>query len=823
MHPGALRALEFDRVVEAVGNLALTPLGRTRLRDLHPQTQPRQVETALALTTEATRFLGEDGSFPLRAPEDLEALLVVLAVEGRPLEPGSLMGLAGFLSSVEHVRDGVQRVAAEFPLLRAIVESASSFEREIGEIQRKIEPAGTLADDASPDLRAIRDRLRKGRQRLRGLLESFLRGRETARHLQEQVVTDRNGRYVLVVKTEHRSAIPGIVHGSSSSGASLFLEPLSTVEVNNELVALEEQETEEVRRILLALTDAFRRRAADLQRTLDAATELDVAQAKGRFSQITGAAAPLLSSDGRLELVGARHPLLMPAVVALLPGTAEPARVPAAGPVPVDIRIVPPASVLVITGPNTGGKTVALKAAGLLAAMAQAGLHVPAEAGSRLPVFRSIFADIGDEQSIAASLSTFSWHMTNVAAMDRTLQLPALVLLDEVGAGTDPVEGGALGRALIEHFRRRGALVVATTHYDTLKSYASTGEGVSSAAFGFDPETFAPTYRLIYGAPGRSLALEIAARLGLPAAVIDTAREYRSAREAQLAEHLARLDQDMNSLEHDRRLVLRERETLAAEAARLGARQEELRGREAAFRRRLDEQIDQRVREARREIDAIIEGLKRRTAALGRDASRQASAAPLSTGEVGAARADARSAVERVAQQVREVAAGGAGAAAAGSPAEGGPAGPGAGAGDRVLVGGLGLEGTVQAVHGREAEVEVRGKRLRVRLDDLRVLGAARATPGVSVSVNLQPREGSLTDLNVIGCTVDEALSRADRFLDAALASELRMVRLIHGHGTGQLRRALASFLQEHPLVERFAAASPEQGGGGVTVVELKE
>ena len=366
-----------------------------------------------------------------------------------------------------------------------------------------------MADGASPELKAVRERLRRQRTRLKGTLESFLRNRDTAKYLQDQVVTDRNGRFVLVVRAEHRSAIPGIVHGSSSSGASLYLEPLSTVEINNDIVALEQQEAEEVRRILLGLTDQYRRRALDLQRTIEAATELDVIQAKARLSAIVERRRAGAVRRRRVRAAGGPASAADPGDRAAPGGrarggraraemaAARPSAAPAdTGPVPVDVKLIPGTTVLVVTGPNTGGKTVALKTAGLLALMAQAGLHVPAEHGSRVPVFRSVFADIGDEQSIAANLSTFSWHMTNIVQMDRSLALPALVLLDEVGAGTDPIEGGALGLAIVDHLRKRGAHVVATTHYEPLKSYASTTAGVACAAFGFDPETFAPTYRL---------------------------------------------------------------------------------------------------------------------------------------------------------------------------------------------------------------------------------------------------------------------------------------------------------------------------------------
>jgi DNA mismatch repair protein MutS2 len=828
MHSGALRALEYDRIVDAVARLAVTPLGARRLAELRPQTDTRQVAHALASTSEAGRLLDEGGPLPLDAPADIDAILTALAVEGRPLDPLQLVGVARFLRSIEAARAGVRRARHPLPILRAIVDTAASFDAEIADITAKIAPTGEVVDDASPELKVIRERLRKQRARLRSTLESYLRGRETARYLQEQIVTDRNGRYVLVVRSEHRGAIPGIVHGSSTSGASLFLEPLSTVEINNEVVALEQQEQEEIRRILLALADAFRRRGAELQRTLGVAAELDVLQAKARFAQQCDAIEPALATDGRLELRAARHPLLIPAVKGsrVFAATGQPEKTP--DPVPVDILIIPPTKALVISGPNTGGKTVALKSAGLLPLMAQSGLHIPAAAGSRVPVFRTVFADIGDEQSIAASLSTFSGHMTNIAAMDRALAPPALVLVDEVGAGTDPADGGALGTAIVDHFKTRGALVVATTHYDALKTYASTTEGVACAAFGFDPETFAPTYRLIYGSPGRSLALEIAARLGVPGAIVDAARAQRGAREAQLAEHLAKVEQDLNSLDHERRLATRERETIAADAVRLQAREDEMRRREEILKRRLEERLDERLRDACREIDEIVRGVKARAEALAVEAGQRASQAStvLPTGETGGVRADARAALDEVARRLA--------GAASGAPPPGGEApsggsepGPGVAVGDRVLADPFGVEGIVQSVHDRDAEVDVRGKRIRVRLDELRVVAPAAAVAPtrapVRVTVELQPRPGALGDLNVIGCTTDEALARAEKFLDDALVSEQRTVRVIHGHGTGQLRRAIAAFLAQHPLVASYTAAPAEQGGSGVTVVELKE
>jgi DNA mismatch repair protein MutS2 len=430
-------------------------------------------------------------------------------------------------------------------------------------------------------------------------------------------------------------------------------------------------------------------------------------------------------------------------------------------------------------------------------------------------VFKSLFADIGDEQSIAASLSTFSAHIANVVSMDKSLALPALVLLDEVGAGTDPAEGGALGTAVIDHFRKRGAHLVATTHFDVLKTYASTTEGVESAAFGFDPSTFAPTYRLVYGSPGRSLAIEIASRLGMPPSVVAAARGNLSERESQLQAHLDRVDKELHGLEAERRAIAQERATLAENDRKLRSREAAVKDRELAARRRLEVKLDDHVREARKEIDAIIEGLKAKATVL-RDKSGQRTAQAISTGVAGAARAEAREALDAALAKVRD----GAGALPAPEPAV--PVGE-LQVGSRVEVAPFGLAGVVLELHGKQAEVDMNGKRLRARISDLRVIGGPSAKASVRVNVDLQPREGTLSELNVIGCTVDEALTRASRFLDETMLTDQRSVRIVHGFGTGQLRRAIAGFLKHHPLVAHFEEAPSNQGGGGVTVAELKD
>lgn len=812
MREGPLQALEFDRIVAIVAGLAVTPAGRERLAALRPSTGLAEVRTALRATSEGVALLADDGALPLRAPAELEPALAALGIEGRPLEALRLLALADFLESVARTRRAIVRRADACPHLAGIASTIASFEVEIGRTRRAIDAAGEVVDSASPALASIRERLRAQRQRLRATLDGYLRGRDTARYLQEPVITDRNGRYVLMVRTEHRDGIPGVVHGASASGASLFLEPIATVGINNDIVALEEAEAEEVRRILLALTDGFRARADDMDRTIEAATEVDAVQARARFSGMTGGVEPTLSLDGTLDLQGARHPLLMPAVRAR-EGSSQPAHSGGSGPVPVDIVLRPPTRVLIIGGPNTGGKTVAIKTAGLLTAMAQAGLHVPAERGSQLPIFRSLFADIGDEQSISANLSTFSAHVANVVSMDRELALPALVLLDEVGAGTDPSEGGALGIAVIDHFRRRGAHLIATTHYDTLKAYAAAAEGAEGAAFGFHPDTYAPTYRLHYGSPGRSLALEIAARYGMPPSVIAAARGNLSDQEQHLADQLARVEQDAERLREERLALGRDRARVAEAERTLQSREAAMKEREEALRRRTTARVDEQVRKARREIDAVIDDLKAKAAELSRDTGRR-----VSTGEAGAARVAARAALDAVTADAIAM------AEPVGPPlVASGPTVPLA-PGVKVAVGPLGLEGTLIALHGKDADIDVRGKRLRAPVSGLRVIGAASTSaPAVRVSVDLQPREATASELNVIGCTVDVALDRVERFIDEAMVTDHPELRIVHGHGTGQLRRAIQAHLAEHPLVAGFQAAPRGQGGDGATLVTLRD
>lgn len=794
----ASRTLEFDRIVDAVTVLALTPLGAAALAELSPSTDPKAVVDLQSATSETVRFLERHPLFPLRAGEQLPDALDALDVTGRPLEPLQLRLLADFVDSVDQSRSSIARAGADFPILRELVAKVASFKSEVEAVRQAIDPGGEVADHASPELRRIRNELRQKRQKLRGTLEQFTRG-ASAKYLQDEVITERNGRFVLMVRAEHRGNVPGIVHGSSTTGATLFLEPSATVEINNDIVELEDREREEIFRILLEITDRFRARPADMTVSREVARELDVLQAKARYSSKVNGIEPDFTIDTSLELRGARHPMLERAV-------------------PIDVLIEPPNRVLLITGPNTGGKTVALKTAGLFALMAQAGLHLPATV-AKLPIFRCIFADIGDEQSIEASLSTFSSHIANIVKMDREFETPALVLLDEVGTGTDPNEGGALATAIVQHFRQRGALIIATTHFDSVKTWGIGTEGVAVAAFAFDPQNFAPTYKLLYGAPGRSLAIEMAQRLGMPSSVIASARGYLSDDQKRLQAHLSRLDAQARALDGDRVKLERERRAFNETNAELSKREKSLAEREELFKKRLNERLDERLRQARRDVDAVIDQLKERSEQLAEKASLRAA---INTGETGEARAQARAEIDRIVEDLRHSPAKmfHVGAAPTSNiPPE---------VGARVLIGGLGLEGVVISIDGNRAEIDVRGKRIQAKVKELRVIAPPSSSTSagqarVRVNVDLKPRDGLISELNVIGMTVDQAIDRVSRFLDDTLVTDLHEVRIVHGHGTGQLRKGIQKFLKEHPQVQKYYAAPDNQGGGGATIVELKD
>jgi len=797
--------LEFDRIRALVAQRAGSAQGRIRLEDLQPATDPTAVREALARTGEARRLLQALGREPYHDLPDPAGALAGARVEGAHLEPGALLDLASFIEGGVEI---VRRVSRndDTPRLARLASGARDTSEVATALRRALLPTGEVADGASPKLAETRRALVRLRAQLTTVMEGYLNTRETERLLQDKVITTRNDRYVLLLKADNKGQLPGIVHGSSGTGASLFVEPLPAVELNNDIVSLRDEERREVVRILQDLTARAGDRSVDLEEMAAILGELDAAQAMALVANDMDAHAPEIvhADDGRLELQDSRHPLLMPGVAERL-GIARDAE-----PVPVSLQAGESEPVLVISGPNTGGKTVALKTVGLFALMAQSGLHIPAAPGSRMPVFRSIYADIGDDQSIAENLSTFSAHLATIVEMTRDLQRPALVLLDEVGAGTDPTEGGALGVAIVDHFRQRGAMVLATTHHGLMKAYAQSTPGVACASFGYDPETWEPTYRLTLGAPGRSLALEMAERLGLPKDIVADARARREKKEQQAEDLLSRLEKDRAELEKESARITSARQE--AEAARERAEGE---AREIASKKR-------------REVERFARELKRRgreqeehAAEAIRDAVARLEAAERAAKAAPRLRTEALKAVRASREEILKDPDLGLPPAeeSSGAPLE---------VGARVRWKGLGITGQVLALHGdNEAEVAAQGKRLRVPRSELEVLESrppSRGVAAVAVSRASSSSRGPVpAEINLIGMTVDEALPRVDKLLDDAALSERREIRVVHGFGAGRLKKAVAGLLDGHPHVASWRMGQITEGGGGATIVELKD
>ncbi len=799
MNSHTLRALEFDKIRALLLTLAGSAAGRARLEGLEPSTDARDVRESLSRTGEGVALLRAPGRQPYHDLPDPAEALAAARVKGNHLEPRTLLDVASFVEgSIEIGRRVAEAEGA--PRLSRLASGIRDATAVSTVIRRAVLPSGEVADDASPKLQETRRALARLRTQLTTVMESFLHARDADRHLQDKLVTTRNDRYVLLLKAEFRGQVPGVIHGSSGSGQSLFVEPLPAVELNNDIVSLQDEERQEVVRILQGLTARVGDHADELARAAEILGELDAVQAMALLARDMDARAPEIATDARLELLDARHPLLMANLAERL-GIDRRAR---REPVPVSVRVGFGDPVLVISGPNTGGKTVALKTTGLFALMAQCGLHVPAGEGSVLPVFKRIYADIGDEQSIAANLSTFSAHLATIVQMTRDLEPPSLVLLDEVGAGTDPTEGGALGVAIVDHFRRHGAMVVATTHHGLMKAYAQSTPGVACASFGYDPDTYEPTYRLTLGAPGRSLALEMAERLGLPMEAVRDARARRDDKEAQAEAVLARLEKEQTALAREREKIEDERREV--EAARERAEEAE---REIAARKR-------------REIELFSRDLKRRGEEMERRASeaiaaavervekspKLASAAPRLRGEavqaIRAAQAEVLKdpelglPIEQVAPQTPVM------------------------IGTRVRVSSLGLVGDVMGLHGNEAEVAVSGKRLRVPRAELVALQGGKKQNSVYLPER-PTRTPAPAEINLVGLTVDEALPRVDKLLDDAALGDRHEIRVIHGFGEGKLRKAIAGFLKGHPHVASYRTGGANEGGGGVTIVELRD
>jgi DNA mismatch repair protein MutS2 len=796
----SFRTLEFEAIRALLLGHAGSAPGRRRIQALAPSSDPDAVREALSVTSEGRALLEKVGRQPYHDLPEVDETLAQARVEGFLLESLQLLDVASFAEGAGEIARVVAR-AEGAPRLSRLASEVGDASPLAAAIRRALLPSGEVADDASPALLEIRRRIARLRLRLQSVMESYLHGKDADRLLQEKLITTRNERYVLLVRAEQRGHLPGVVHGSSGSGASLFVEPMPAVELNNDIVALGEEERQEIVRILRDLSRRVFEASSELQRAYEILGELDAAQARALLAREMDATAPEIATGPELELKDARHPLLETRFCERLGLPRRSSRPP----VPVTLRIAHQAPVLVISGPNTGGKTVALKTVGLLALMAQSGLHVPAAPGSRLPAFRRVFADIGDEQSITADLSTFSAHLANIVEMTRDLARPALVLLDEVGAGTDPTEGGGLGVAIVDHFRRAGAMVVATTHHGLMKAYAQATEGVACASFGYDPRTFEPTYRLQLGVPGRSLALEMAERLGLPEPIVQDARGRLDDKAVQAEALLKRLEDERRDLDHERGRLSRERQELLRQQAGLSRAEAEIAaGKRAAaesFARELRRKGEEAAHKAALAIESAVKRVERSRAGSVAAAAR--------------ARSAATAAIRRVEQEVLQD-------PELGLEAEVELPAAALEVGGRVRVRELGVIGDVLGTHGEMVEVAVSGKRMRVPKAAVSpIAGRPKTREARSPALMAAPREAP-GEINLVGLTVDEALPRVDKLLDDAALTERHEIRVIHGFGAGRLRRAVAGLLEDHPHVAAFRLGRSNEGGGGVTIVELK-
>ena len=775
-----IRLLEFDKISSSLVAEAVSSMGRELAEDLQPTSDLALARRWQAETTEAVSLLARHRLSLENIPDSRRVL--ALAFRGGLLAEQQLLGILLLLHVVTRLKTFFRENNA-FPILGGLVEQMSALPPLREQLRQVLDEEGNVRDEASPELARLRRAIKNGERELRERFERFVRNPAQQKILQENLVTMRGERLVLPVRQENRTQIPGVVHDQSASGATLFIEPLWAVEVSNRLATLRLEAERERERILLHLSQWVGGENEALFLTLNLYAELDFILAKGRLSVRGRCVEPVLNDADHLKLRAGRHPLLTGEVV------------------PISLELGRAFRTLIITGPNTGGKTVALKTVGLLCLMAAAGLHVPAAEGTELAVFPQIFADIGDEQSIEQSLSTFSSHLRNIIDIIDRLAPRALVLLDEVGAGTDPTEGAGLAMSILEYLHRRQAFTVATTHYSQLKAFAYLTPGMENASVEFDVATLRPTFQLLVGVPGQSNAFAIAARLGLRPEIIERGKAFLSSEEMRLEEVVADLAANRKRLE----LASAQAEAgrREAEAVLNGVRreQEELRRRREELLRKARTEALEIVAAARQESQQLLKKLRRLTALERPPAAEELQQTTAATDKL---EAELR---EQLAAPVTERKL---------SEAELSP-------GREVYVNTLGQRGTVTKVVSGVAEVQVGPMRLQVEPGDLSPVESTRTKEQpVVTGLALFARRNVPAEVSVRGLTLDEAILKVDAYLDEASMAGLPEVVLIHGKGTGRLRTGLREHLRGHPQVAAMRLGQAFEGGIGVTVVTLK-
>lgn len=793
--------LEFDKLRELLRLRTTCAPGRRRVSALEPGTDRATLETGFALIREAREWLRTERELGFGALADPEHWLARLEAPGAVLEPSDFLDAGSLLETAGWLRQQFREEAVKFPLLAANAARLADFRDLQAAIKRCILPNGEISDDASTSLRKIRASILQTRDSIQKTLKQILRSRHAESG--EDYVTQRNDRFVIPVRSEHRRSVQGVIHGASATGQTVFVEPFETVETNNQLVQLSEDEAAEIFRILTDLTGRLQSVLGPLQSASTIIAELDSVFARARFSRDFDASIPEFVTDAQLELEAARHPVL-----------EDKLRRENRSIVPISLNLGGDERLLVISGPNTGGKTVALKTTGMAALAAQAGIPVAAQRAV-LPLFDRVLVDIGDEQSIAADLSTFSAHMLNLKAMLDEATPNSLVLADEMGTGTAPEEGAALAVALLDEFREKHCFVLATTHHDRLKTYASTTPGVVNAAVEFDDINLRPTYRLMVGVPGGSSGIAIANRLGLAKNIIDHARSLLTPEAHEAADLIAylhrsrdELDRMQKQMAEERHLLEQERQKLRAEwVDRQKQRIVDLEQKFADMQKRFDENVARVVDAVKeRELRSQLEKTARRKMQDARgEAKEEFNAAVVQTISDSQKDLGIKPELFEAVNPEKLL------------------------LGARLRVRGFNKPVILRRVDGSTAEIEAGPLRMKVAVDEITAIesepagNVASAGKRPDITVTSAPGEGgSAGELNVIGMTVEEATARVDKFLDEAALANRARVRIIHGHGTGALRRGLAEFLKTHPQVASVAFEAEDHGGKAITVVDLR-
>ena len=793
MNDKALHTLEFDKIVDMLADEAASYPGKQYCRHIKPLSDLSEIRLLQMETADALSRLFKKGGISFSGVVDVGACL-------KRLEIGSVLGM-GELLSIRRLLANTARVKA-YGRHDTVDESSDSLDSYFdslepltllaGEIDRCILSEDEISDDASPVLKDIRRNMHivndRVHSQLNAMVSSGLRS-----YLQDAVVTMRNGRYCVPVKAEYKSQVPGMIHDQSSTGSTLFVEPSAIVKLNNDLRELELKEQAEIEAILARLSNETAAHTEEISEDLKTMALLDFIFARGSLAMKMNASRPLFNNEGRIRLRKARHPLI------------EKKRV-----VPIDIELGNSFDLLIVTGPNTGGKTVSLKTVGLLTLMGQAGLHIPALDRSELSIFDEVYADIGDEQSIEQSLSTFSSHMTNIVSFLEKADENSLVLFDELGAGTDPTEGAALAIAILSHLHEQGIRTMATTHYSELKVYALSTAGVENASCEFSVETLKPTYRLLIGVPGKSNAFAISSKLGLPDYIIDQAKEQISKEDESFEDVIARLESDRLALEKEKK----ELEAYRREA-------EELKTKLASRQDKLDSQKDRILREANEEANAILREAKEYADQTIKDFNKFGKEA-INAREMEAKRAELRKKMDKTQKGMADKKS---------APAPGQAPDPKKlRLGDGVKVVSMNLKGTVSTLPDSKGFLFVQMGiiRSKVHISDIRLLDepvirSEKLTKSSQGKIKMQKSATVGIEINLLGKTVDEAIAELDKYLDDAYIAHLPSVRIVHGKGTGALRKGVHQYLRRLKIVDNFHLAAFGEGDAGVTIVEFKK